>query len=98
MKLNHNYIKVTNGEPQLAEFAPSTITKVIVNPSRECYAENGYYPIRSTEPPEDREGFEIVSSYEYDDEKKEVVQTWGYVELPALIPDELTEEDNDGNA
>jgi len=82
------YAKLINSQPV---YAPNPILvdgSYIGNPPDSVYEEEGYKPVRTTEPGEAPEGFAWVPHWE--EQAEEIVQVWELEELPKTneIPDE----------
>lgn len=80
------YAKLIEGQPV---FAPNPIhinDLWVGNPTPEMLTEEGYKPVRSTEPPETEPGYIAVSGWE--ETAEEIVQTW----TEELEPDEIPED------
>lgn len=68
------YAKLINGELVAAPRRIRLETHTVFNPPAELLEEQGYKPVRYTEPPEVEEGFVAVPGWEETEE--EIVQTW----------------------
>ena len=72
------YAKLINNYPS---YAPNPILhngSYIGNPPYSVYDEEGYKPVRYTDPPETDVGYEAVSGWE--ETATEIIQTWEIVE------------------
>ena len=74
------YAKLINGEIFFAPKHLDTETSHIYNPPAELYIEQGWKPVRFTDPPEAPEGYYYESGWS--ETEDEIVQTWTLVKLP----------------
>lgn len=79
------YGKIINSELILAQNPIIIGDRQIGNPPGEVYTEQGYKPVRYTDPPVVAEGFVAVPGWE--ETAEEIVQVWTVEQVP------ITEED-----
>ena len=87
------YAKLINNSPV---YAPNPILingAYIGNPPGEVYLEQGYKPVRYTDPPETEPGYIAVPGWE--ETTEEIVQTWTVEEVPITEEEALVRFSNE---
>ena len=87
------YAKLINNTLTLAPNPIVVGDRQIGNPPAEVYTEQGYKPVRYTDPPVVAEGFVAVPGWE--ETADEIVQTWTVVEVPITEEEALVRYSNE---
>ena len=87
------YAKLINNTLTLAPNPIVVGDRQIGNPPAEVYTEQGYKPVRYTDPPVVAEGFVAVPGWE--ETAEEIVQTWTVEEVPITDEEALVRYSNE---